>query len=148
MLREASLEPDELDIDNPFFNPAIKMPEGRGLLWGGLLGGFIRAVLLFMMDQNIFWIPRISPILTTGQYMLIFLGSGSVPQSVDFLEVWLARLARFLNSINRESLSWSRIIALVKRRNPPWSGCDSSRWYRNPPRASPANTGDRIKHRY
>lgn len=75
-LREAGLEPDEPDIDNPFFDPAIKMPEGRGLLWGGLLGGFIGAVLLFMMDQNIFWIPRINPIMITGQYMLIFLRFG------------------------------------------------------------------------
>ncbi|MFB9823533.1 MULTISPECIES: hypothetical protein [Halobacteriales] len=75
-LREAGLEPDEPDIDNPFFDPATKMPERRGLLWGGLLGGLIGAVLLFMMDQNMFWIPRISPIMTAGQYMLILLGFG------------------------------------------------------------------------
>ena len=75
-LREAGIEPHEPDIDNPFFDPATKMPEWQGLLWGGLLGGLIGAVLLFMMDQNIFWIPRTSPIMTAGQYMLIFLGFG------------------------------------------------------------------------
>ncbi|WP_415380520.1 hypothetical protein [Halosimplex sp. TS25] len=75
-LRDAGLEPDEPDIDNPFFDPATTMPERRGLLWGGLVGGLIGAVLLFMMDQNIFWIPRVSPIMTAGQYMLMFLGFG------------------------------------------------------------------------
>lgn len=75
-LREAGLEPDEPDIDNSFFDPATTMPEGRGLLWGGLLGGLIGAVLLFMMSQNTFWIPRTSPIMTAGQYMLLFLGFG------------------------------------------------------------------------
>ncbi|NHN42988.1 hypothetical protein G9C85_15315 [Halorubellus sp. JP-L1] len=75
-LREAGLEPEEPEIDNPFFDPATTMPEGRGLLWGGLLGGLVGAVLLFMLDQNVFWIPRISPIMTAGQYMLVFLGFG------------------------------------------------------------------------
>lgn len=75
-LREAGLEPDEPDIGNPFFDPATTMPERRGLLWGGLLGGLTGALLLFMIEQNIFWIPRISPIMTAGQYMLIFLGFG------------------------------------------------------------------------
>ncbi|NIC01056.1 hypothetical protein [Halobacterium sp. R2-5] len=75
-LRDAGLEPDEPEIDNPFFDPATTMPERRGLLWGGLLGGIIGAALLFMMDQNIFWIPRVSPIMTAGQYMLVFLGFG------------------------------------------------------------------------
>lgn len=75
-LREAGFEPSEPDIDNPFFDPATTMPEGRGLVWGGLLGGLIGAVLLFMMDQNVYWIPRVSPIMTAGQYMLVFLGFG------------------------------------------------------------------------
>lgn len=75
-LRDADLEPDEPDIDNPFFDPATTMPERRGLLWGGLLGGLVGAVLLFMLDQNVFWIPRVSPIMTAGQYMLLFLGFG------------------------------------------------------------------------
>lgn len=75
-LRDAGLEPSEPDVDNPFFDPATTMPEKRGLLWGGLLGGLVGAVLLFMLDQNAFWIPRISPIMTAGQYMLVFLGFG------------------------------------------------------------------------
>lgn len=75
-LRDAGLVAGEPEIDNPFFDPATTMPERRGLLWGGLLGGIIGAVLLFMMDQNVFWIPRVSPIMTAGPYMLTFLGFG------------------------------------------------------------------------
>lgn len=75
-LRDAGLEPTEPDTDNPFFDPTATMPEARGLLWGGLLGGVLGAVLLFAMDQNVFWIPRVSPIMTAGQYMLVFLGFG------------------------------------------------------------------------
>lgn len=75
-LREAGLEPDEPDFENPFFDPATPMPEARGLLWGGLLGGLIGAILLFAMYQHVFWIPRISPIMTAGRVMVTFLGFG------------------------------------------------------------------------
>lgn len=84
-LHEADLEPEEPDIDNPFFDPATTMPEGRGLLWGGLLGGVIGAVLLFAMDQNVFWLPRISTIMTAGRYELIFLGFGLGAATGGFL---------------------------------------------------------------
>lgn len=75
-LHDEDLEPTEPDIDNPFFDPATKMPEGRGLLWGGLIGGLIGAVLLFAWNENVFWIPRLSPIMTAGRYELVFLGFG------------------------------------------------------------------------
>lgn len=75
-LRNEGLDPKEPDIDNPFFDPATKMPEGRGLLWGGLLGGLIGAVLLFAWNESIFWIPRLSPIMTAGRYELVLLGFG------------------------------------------------------------------------
>jgi hypothetical protein len=75
-LRDADLESREPDIDNPFFDPATRMPEGRGLVWGGLLGGLLGALLLFAMEQNMFWIPRLSPIMTVGIYELLFLGFG------------------------------------------------------------------------
>lgn len=75
-LRDADLEGQEPDIDNPFFDPATKMPESRGLIWGGLLGGLIGALLLFALEQNVFWIPRLSPIMTVGFYELLFLGFG------------------------------------------------------------------------
>lgn len=84
-LREADLEPKEPDIDNPFFDPATTMPERRGLLWGGLLGGVIGAILLFALDQNVFWVPRISPIMTVGVYELVFLGFGLGAASGGFL---------------------------------------------------------------
>jgi small-conductance mechanosensitive channel len=75
-LRDADLKPEEPDIDNPFFDPATKMPESRGLVWGGLLGGLLGVLLLFALEQNLFWIPRISPIMTAGFYELLFLGFG------------------------------------------------------------------------
>lgn len=75
-LRNEDLEPMEPDIDNPFFDPATKMPERQGLLWGGLIGGLIGAVLLFAWNENVFWIPRMSPIMTAGRYVLVLLGFG------------------------------------------------------------------------
>ncbi|WP_135366632.1 hypothetical protein [Halosimplex halophilum] len=75
-LRDDDLKPKEPDIDNPFFDPATKMPESRGLLWGGLIGGVIGAILLFAWNENVFWIPRLSPIMTAGRYELVALGFG------------------------------------------------------------------------
>lgn len=75
-LRDADLQPAEPDIENPFFDPATSMPEGRGLLWGGVTGGVIGALVLFALSQNAFAIPRISPIMTAGTYMLVVLGFG------------------------------------------------------------------------
>lgn len=75
-LRDEDLEPKEPDIDNLFFDPATKMPESRGLLWGGLIGGLIGAILLFAWNENVFWVPRLSPIMTAGRYELIALGLG------------------------------------------------------------------------
>lgn len=73
-LRESDLEPTEPAVDNAFFDPSIRMPESQGLLIGGLLGGLIGAVLLVAMDLDVFWIPRISPIMTAGRHALGFLG--------------------------------------------------------------------------
>lgn len=84
-LRDEDLEPEEPDIDNPFFDPARRMPERRGLLWGGILGGFLGAVLLFAVDQNLLWLPRTSPIMTAGTYMLVSLGFGLGAASGGFL---------------------------------------------------------------
>lgn len=75
-LRDADLESREPDVDNPFFDPAAKMPERRGLVWGGLIGGVVGALLLFGMERNAFWVPRLSPIMTVGFYELLFLGFG------------------------------------------------------------------------
>lgn len=75
-LHDEDLEATEPDVDNPFFDPASKMPEGRGLLWGGLVGALIGAVVLFAWNENVFWIPRLSPIKTAGRYELVLLGLG------------------------------------------------------------------------
>lgn len=75
-LRDADLKPETPAIDNPFFDPSADLPERRGLLWGGLLGGLLGAVLLFAVNQNLLWIPRFSPIMTAGRYVLLFLGFG------------------------------------------------------------------------
>lgn len=75
-LADAGFEPREPDVANPFFDPATEMPEERGLLWGAVLGGIVGAVLLFALDQHVYWIPRISPIMTAGLYSLVVLGLG------------------------------------------------------------------------
>lgn len=75
-LREADFDPTEPDVENPFFDPTSPMPEARGMLWGGILGSVVGALLLFALARNVFWLPRISPILTAGPYMLAFLGFG------------------------------------------------------------------------
>lgn len=84
-LRDAGLEPDDTDVDNPFFDPAAQMPEARGLLWGGLLGALVGELLLFAMARNVFWIPRLSPVMTAGQYELVFRGLGLGAATGGFL---------------------------------------------------------------
>ncbi len=75
-LRDANLEPKDPEIDDLFFDPSTTMPEGRGLLWGGLIGGLVGAALLFGLEEYVFWVPRISPIMTAGRYELVLLGFG------------------------------------------------------------------------
>lgn len=75
-LREADLEPEEPDVDNPFFDPTVEVPEARGWLWGGLVGGVVGALLFAGLSQYVFWVPRISPVMTAGPYALAFLGFG------------------------------------------------------------------------
>lgn len=76
LLRDVDLEPEKPDIENPFFDPATNMPEGRGLRWGGIVGGILGALVLFALGQNAIVIPRISPIMTAGPYVLVVLGFG------------------------------------------------------------------------
>lgn len=75
-LRESDLEPQEPSIDNPFFDPSTRLPESQGLLIGALLGGLLGVVLLVAMDLDVFWIPRISPVMTAGRHTLATLGFG------------------------------------------------------------------------
>ncbi|SFR97834.1 hypothetical protein SAMN05216559_1923 [Halomicrobium zhouii] len=75
-LREADVEPEEPAYDNPFFDPTTTMPEERGLRWGAAVGGLVGALLLLGLEANVFWVPRISPIMTAGPYALVFLGLG------------------------------------------------------------------------
>lgn len=62
--------------ENRFFDPTATVPEARGWLWGGLLGGVAGALVLYALAANVFWIPRLSPIMTAGPYALVFMGFG------------------------------------------------------------------------
>lgn len=75
-LRDVGLEPRAPDVENPFFDPVADVPEAGGLLFGGLLGGLLGAGVLFAMTQSVFWVPRLSPIMTAGESELVFLGFG------------------------------------------------------------------------
>ena len=75
-LRDADLEPEHADVENPFFDPSARPPEKRGLLWGGLIGGIIGAAILLAMALDMIWIPRLSPIMTAGRLALITFGFG------------------------------------------------------------------------
>lgn len=84
-LRDVDLDHWTPDVENPFFDPSVRMPEVRGLIWGGLLGGLVGALVFAALDQHVFWIPRISPIMTAGSYALVFLGFGVGVASGAFL---------------------------------------------------------------
>ncbi|WP_226022950.1 hypothetical protein [Halomicrobium salinisoli] len=84
-LREAGLDPSEPDVDDPFFDPTVAMPEERGLAWGGLLGGFLGAVLLLVVSKHLVSPWRFAPIMTAGPIALVFLGFGLGAASGGFL---------------------------------------------------------------
>lgn len=75
-LNEAGLEPERPRIDNPFFNPTIRMPEERGLVWGGLLGGVIGLVLFQAINMDLLWVPRFSPMMSADEFAIPVLGLG------------------------------------------------------------------------
>ncbi len=73
-LREDGYDPERPDIKNPFFDHSARPPEARGLLWGGLVGGVLGAILLLAMAMDMVWFPRLSPILLAGRLGLVTLG--------------------------------------------------------------------------
>jgi len=73
-LRDEGYDPERPDIENPFFDPSARPPEARGLLWGGLVGGVVGAIILLAMAMDMIWIPRLSPLLTAGRLSLITFG--------------------------------------------------------------------------
>ncbi|MDS0282670.1 hypothetical protein [Haloarcula onubensis] len=73
-LRSEGYDPERPDIGNPFFDPSARPPEARGLLWGGLVGGVLGAILLLAMATDMLWFPRLSPILTAGRLTLVAFG--------------------------------------------------------------------------
>ncbi|WP_225335324.1 hypothetical protein [Halomicrobium urmianum] len=84
-LRGAGLDPSEPDVDDPFFDPTVAMPEERGLAWGGLLGGLLGAVLLLAVSRHLVPAWRFAPIMASGPYALTFLGFGLGAASGGFL---------------------------------------------------------------
>lgn len=75
-LRDADLEPERPDVENPFFDPSARPPEARGLLWGGLVGGVVGAAILLGMALDVLWFPRLSPLLSAGRLALVTFGFG------------------------------------------------------------------------
>ncbi|ESP89819.1 hypothetical protein [Candidatus Halobonum tyrrellensis] len=75
-LRQAGLDPERPDIENPFFDPSARPPEARGLLWGGLVGGVVGAAILLAMAVDVLWVPRLSPIMSAGRLALVTFGFG------------------------------------------------------------------------
>lgn len=75
-LREVDLDPERSEFDNQLANPAATVPEERGLMWGGLLGGVIGVVILSTTYLNLFVVPRFSPMLSADPLSLLVLGLG------------------------------------------------------------------------
>lgn len=75
-LDEAGLEPERPDIENPFFDPAVRMSEERGLVWGGLVGGVVGLVLFQAIAMDLLWIPRFSPMMSADELAIPVLGLG------------------------------------------------------------------------
>lgn len=73
-LREADIEPERPDVENPFFDPSAKPPEARGLRWGGLIGGVLGAVIMLAMALDMLWVPRLSPLMTASRLVLLTFG--------------------------------------------------------------------------
>lgn len=75
-LRKAELEPKQPHFDNPLFDPAAHVPEARGLVWGSVLGGLIGLVIISTTYLNLFWVPRLSPMMSADPLSLLVLGLG------------------------------------------------------------------------
>lgn len=76
-LRERDLDPERPAVENPFFDPAARPPEARGLVWGGLVGGVVGALVMLAMALDVIWIPRLSPLMSAGRLALITFGFGA-----------------------------------------------------------------------
>lgn len=75
-LRDADLEPERPDFDNPLSDPAASVPEERGLAVGGLVGGAIGVVVFSTAYLNLFVVPRFSPMMSADPLSLLVLGLG------------------------------------------------------------------------
>lgn len=75
-LRNADFDPERPEFDNPLANPAATVPEERGLVWGGLIGGVIGVVILSTTYLNLFVVPRFSPMQSADPLSLLVLGLG------------------------------------------------------------------------
>lgn len=75
-LRDAGFDPQTPDVENPFFDPTVRLPEVRLGAIGAVLGGIVGLLLLVAFEQYLFQVPRLSPVTTAGEYSLAFLGLG------------------------------------------------------------------------
>ncbi|WP_436909140.1 hypothetical protein [Halosimplex marinum] len=76
-LRETDRRPYRPEVDDPFFDPSARLPEARGLAWGGLLGGLLGAAVMLAMAFDALWVPRLSPLMAAGQLELAVFGFGA-----------------------------------------------------------------------
>lgn len=75
-LHDADLEPDQPEFDNPLFDPTARLPEVRGFVWGGILGGVLGLVVISTTYLDLFVVPRLSPMMSADPLALLVLGLG------------------------------------------------------------------------